>query len=82
VPEIDFLRPVYSGDTVRCTMVITELAEAAHAVLGRAAAPATRLAADADFVNQHGVAVARVRARGVIPKPLAVVALDDPKARL
>jgi acyl dehydratase len=81
--EIDFLRPVRSGDTLTCTMTITELSEAAHAVLDAPTAkPATRLAADAVIVNQRGVAVARVRAKGVIPRPLAEVALDDPRARL
>ena len=80
--EIDFLRPVHTGDALKCTMTITDLGEAQHAVLGRAAAPATRLAADAEIVNQKGVLVARVRAKGVIPKPLAEVAAVDPRARL
>jgi acyl dehydratase len=77
--EIDFLRPVHSGDTVRCTLTITALSAAAH---GAQRSKATRLEADAELVNQEGVAVARVRTKGVIPRALDEVAADDPRARL
>ena len=80
--EIDFLRPVYSGELLRCELVLTELCEAESGALGRARAPATRLAADAEITNPAGQLVARVRTVGVIPKPLAEVQKDDPRARL
>jgi len=79
--ELDFLRSVHSGDTVTCTMRVTSLAEAEHRV-GDRRARATRLESTAEFVNQDGVLVAKLFARGVIPKPLAEVLADDPASRL
>ena len=80
--EIDFLRPVYSGEKLRCELVLTEVAEAQSGALGRKRAAATRIAADCVITNPAGVVVARVRTAGVIPRPLAEVELDDPRARL
>ena len=75
--EIDFLLPVYSGETLRCELVLTELSEAESGALGRQRAAATRLAAVAEITNPKGKLVARVRTSGVIPRPLADVQKDE-----
>ena len=80
--EIDFLRPVYSGECLRCELVLTEVSEAESGALGRARAKATRIAADCVITNPAQQVVARIRTTGVIPRPLAEVEKDDPRARL
>ena len=80
--EIDFLRPVYSGELLRCELVLTELSEAESGALGRTRSAATCLAADAVITNPKGQEVARGRTAGVIPRPLAEVEKDDPRSRL
>jgi acyl dehydratase len=80
--SVDFLRPVYSGELLRCELVLTELCAAESGALGRARSAATRLSADCVITNPKGQEVARVRTSGVIPRPFAEVQKDDPRARL
>ena len=80
--EIDFLRPVYSGELLRCELVLTDVSEAESGALGRARAAATRIGADCVITNPAKQVVARIRTTGVIPRPLAEVEKDDPRARL
>jgi len=81
--DIVFLKPVFTGDAITCTLTITELSAAPTTALGRKAGSAgTRLGADALISNQEGVTVATVRTRGVIPRPLEEVLQDNPRSRL
>ena len=82
--DMEFLKPVFSGDCVRCTVTLTEMEAADAAALGSATKrPATRVTATASLVNaRSGVEVARVVSRGIIPRPFAEVAADDPRSRL
>ena len=79
--EIDFIKPVHSGDTVTCTLTVSAMSEAAHTHGGKKVR-STRVEAEAVLCNQEGVTVARVCTKGVIPRPLAEVLADDPRARL
>jgi 3-hydroxybutyryl-CoA dehydratase len=56
----EFLRPVFVGDTIRCTLTITEAVEEP----GR-----QRLAMAVSFSNQDGKEVLRGSSRGVILAP-------------
>jgi len=58
--DFEFLRPVYVGDTIRCTARIDRM---------ESAEDRTRLWLSALCVNQRGVEVMRVTARGVVFKP-------------
>ncbi len=53
----EFLRPVFTGDTIRCEMTLTEVVPEA----GR-----TRLAMRGACTNQHGKEVLRFTGRGVV----------------
>ena len=53
----EFLRPVFTGDTVRCTLTIGEVVEEPGKL---------RVNCEVVCVNQHGKEVLRARTRGVI----------------
>ncbi|WP_437665125.1 hotdog domain-containing protein [Sorangium sp. So ce1182] len=55
--QFEFLRPVFTGDTVRCEATITEVAPEAGRV---------RLALSGSCWNQEGKEVLRFQARGVV----------------
>jgi acyl dehydratase len=55
--HFEFVRPVFTGDTIRCDVTITE---AAHEE-GR-----WRLAIEGTCKNQHGKEVLRMKTRGVV----------------
>lgn len=55
--QFEFLRPVYTGDTIRCEMKITEL---------EARRDRMRLALAGSCTNQRGEEVLRIATRGVI----------------
>ena len=55
--HFEFLRPVYTGDTIRCTVRVTEVDARVDRV---------RLALAGACTNQHGEEVLRVATRGVI----------------
>jgi 3-hydroxybutyryl-CoA dehydratase len=58
--HFEFVRPVYTGDAIRCEMTITELDARADRI---------RLALTGACSNQHGEEVLRIVTRGVIRKP-------------
>ncbi|AUX44515.1 enoyl-CoA hydratase [Sorangium cellulosum] len=55
--QFEFLRPVFTGDTIRCEMTITEVAPEAGRV---------RLSASGGCWNQDGKEVLRFQTRGVV----------------
>ncbi|WP_437785641.1 hotdog domain-containing protein [Sorangium sp. So ce1097] len=55
--QFEFLRPVFTGDTIRCEATITEVVPEAGRV---------RLAMSGSCWNQHGKEVLRVHTRGVV----------------
>jgi 3-hydroxybutyryl-CoA dehydratase len=55
--SLEFLRPVFVGDTVRCTLRITS---------AEPAADRTRLQLDGAGVNQDGTVVMRVSSAGIV----------------
>ena len=59
--HFEFLRPVWTGDTVRCEVTLTELSETSRG---------TRLAADILCRNQDGKEVLRGSTAGVVLKAL------------
>lgn len=68
----EFLKPVYVNDTVRCAVTIVELRESRHG---------TRMKAEINCSNQHGVEVLSGSTSGVILKPLEEV-LASPLPKL
>ena len=86
--DVTFALPVFTGDEVTCTLVVTHLSAAPSAALtsGEATSktkrPATRMVADATFTNQHGAVVATIKCSGVIPRALDSVLAEDFRARL
>ena len=71
-----FLKPVYFGDTITCTLTVVSLQEN-----GRAEA-------EAEFVNQNGMPVGSATLSGLVPSPAerrlleTMVAEGDPTNRL
>jgi len=57
--EMDFvfLRPVFTGDTIRCVLTVTEVVDEGDRL---------RIAGDVVCTNQHGKDVLRARSSGVI----------------
>lgn len=56
----EFLRPVWTGETVRCTVTLTGVEASSHG---------TRLASTFECTNSAGEVVMRGRARGLVPAP-------------
>jgi len=56
----EFLRPVYTGDTIRCELAVTEV---------EAKEDRVRLAFTGVCRNQHGHDVLRLSTRGVVRRP-------------
>jgi 3-hydroxybutyryl-CoA dehydratase len=86
--DTTFLLPVYTGDEVQCTLLVTHLSAAPSAALTSGEAtttvkrPATRMVADATFTNQRGAVVATIKCSGVLPRSLASVLAEDFRAKL
>jgi acyl dehydratase len=58
----EFLRPVYTGDTIRCVMTVQEVDEQPGKV---------RLRIDGACTNQRGEVVLSIKTRGVVRRDLA-----------
>ncbi|MBU0513484.1 MAG: MaoC family dehydratase [Proteobacteria bacterium] len=63
--DFRFVRPVYFGDTITCTIVIKDID------------PTNRARAEATYVNQDGVVVARGSLEGILPGPAEVEILGE-----
>ncbi len=63
--DFKFIKPVYFNDTIECRILLTRVEEN-----GRAEA-------EADFFNQHGIQVAHVFIKGILPQDREKEILDQ-----